>query len=287
MIKNQLRYLDLAVGTNDSRDESIARWLARVDDGAIDPADALRFLIGFKEYNNKRVYMLKASPADLAGFQASTLVRRVSHVGEVALHREPSAPSVSYSFFDDTTLRVSYAETHQKTVIDRAAQSVDLVPITKHIVLNVDFTTGFATLSFDTPEAVSPHDASAQYYAYYKARVNALVGAEFTVYDISSALMNLERSSLVRIPSGRSILADGRMDLTTDDDCRTMGVYPSVSGSLIAKDRGRYIWLCAASADILRDVPTDIYARTGMVRFTKDSLAPEVEYVIEQIRAHA
>lgn len=161
-------------------------------------------------------------------------------------------------------------------------------------MLDVDFLTGHATVSFDSIESVSPHEGWRSYHDHYMVKASQILGADLEPVDLSTALMALEDSPEVRIPSGRGIFADGHMDLTTAEDCRDMIVYPQLRPSLIAKDRGRYVWLGGRDATsaphavpLLRNVPTEIYARAGMVRFTKDSLGPEVRYVIGRLREHA
>ena len=182
--------------------------------------------------------------------------------------------------------------------VDYARQRIRTVPITRVVVASLNLDTGFVWIAYDAPEHLIPHGSQLNYYRYYVNQVESIAGITLEPYDIHPALMKLEKSELVRLTYGRSLTPDGIVDLISESDYRKMGVYDDVRKDVVAKERGRYIWLCPASmaeeqaqrhADVplLRDVPTEIYGRSNLIRFTRDCVEEEVEYVLGQIRDHA
>lgn len=293
MLKMYLRYRGLVAGMKDAKDSVVNRIERYVADGDIDALELATDILRFQEYNNKRVYLYNVTGPALRNFDPGTLPELVDNVAGISLAGAFPAPTIVYSWHDTDFARVVFAETHRRAVADYARGVIHTVPVTKIVVLNVELATGFITLSYDAPEQVNPHRSHVGYYEHYRRAAETLIGTEMLQFLIGGALAQLERSPLVHIPHGRQVTADGRVDLTADgEDYREMGTYAKFAGDVIAHDRGRYVWLAddtgkKGSPELLRDVPTEMFARTSLVRFTKDCLENEVEYVIGQIRAHA
>jgi hypothetical protein len=301
MLKYYLKYQNLTPGMNDTKEQVVARIFRYLDGGQLSADELLSAAIQFQEYNNKRFYLFNVTRPALRGVDVAALPRRVDELGSAAITQKPDKPTVSYSWTNGQMLRVSWAETHRFPTVDYEREKITIRPVTRIVVLNVELTTGFITLAYDTAGPLNPHGGHMGYFLHYVREAEKLLGTPFLQFQTGGALMKLEKSKIVRLPQGRSAFDDGAIDITSlGTDYRDMKSFSLVRDSVVAKEKGRYIWLASGSpakkpdaalpglsVQLERDIPTDIHSRTSMIRFTKDCLEDEVEYVIAQIRAHA
>lgn len=301
IVVQYLRYRGLPAGTNDTKKQIIDRVLRYIKDAALTVDAVWQAVIDFEEHSNKSVFLLEADPEKLRTAADGDLPERVPDLLHARIRHAPAEPVVSYSYVDELELRISFSEVHSKPHYDYDAGTIDSVPLTKVIALTAELETGFVALRLDPPEVMNPHKGSVRYHQFYVERAMQILGCTLSQFSIDTALLKIEQSDLVRLPYGRMGLDDGRVDLQTQDDYRHMDVYGGVWEEARIKQKGRYIWLktedprrsgvqeqtLPVATGLLRDIPTDIYAGSSMVRFTKDVLPQEVEYVVGQIRAHA
>ena len=220
--------------------------------------------------------------------------RRIESWSEARIEAQPDTPKQNYAYVDSGHIRVTFSETHRHPAIRVAEERVGWRRAGKVVVLDVDRRSGFVTLSYDPPGRIHPHGRRPlDYFAHYRVKAEALLGESLSPFPLHKALVELESGNLVRIQQGRGSTLDGRVDLVAlGFDVRAMTVFQAVKPSIALRDSGRYVWLPGGkpgngTPHLLRELPTDIYATTSMVRFTRDSLVQEVRYVLEQIQAHA
>jgi hypothetical protein len=293
-LKYFLRYHHLPAGMNDGRARVIQRVLDYVESGRLPGETVDRAIVEFLEYRNKRVYLYKAEPAALSRLDGCRFSRRIRSWSEATIDPRPEAPRQNYLYADSGRLRVTFSETHRHPAIRLAEERVGWRKVGKVIVLDVDRRSGFVTLSFDSPGRIHPHGRRPlDYFTHYLEGAEALLGMSLTPFPLHQALMELEAGDLVRLQQGRGSTLDGRVDIVAlGPDVRAMTAFQAVKPSIALRDSGRYVWLPVGrpgngAPRLLREIPTDIYTSTSMVRFTRDSLVQEVGYVLAQIRAHA
>jgi hypothetical protein len=293
-LKYFLRYHRLPAGMNDGRAEVIERVLGYVASGRLAGETVDRAIVEFLEYRNKRVYLYKADVGTVERTPDSPFSRRIQSWSEARIEPRPDTPRQNYAYVDSRHIRVTFSETHRHPAIRLSEARVGWRHVGKVVVLDVDRETGFTTLSYDPPGRLHPHGRRPlDYFAHYRAKAESLLGGPLSPFPLHRALVELESGDLVRIQQGRGSTLDGRVDLVAlGFDVRAMTVFQAVKPSIALRDSGRYVWLPGGqpgngAPHLLREIPTDIYATTSMVRFTRDSLVQEVRYVLDQIRAHA
>ncbi len=293
-LKYFLRYHRLPAGMNDGRAQVIQRVLDYVDRGALTAETVDRAIVEFLEYRNKRVYLFKADRATLERLDEAPFTHRIGRWSEARIEAQPESPRQNYAYVDPRHIRVTFSETHRHPAVRLAEERVGWRRVGKVIVLDVDRQSGFVTLSYDSPGRIHPHGhRPLDYFAHYRARAEALLGGPLAPFPLHQALLELESGDLVRLQQGRGSTLDGRVDIVALGlDVRAMRVFQAVKPSIAVRDSGRYVWLPGGqpgngAPHLLREIPTDIYASTSMVRFTRDSLVQEVRYVLGQIQAHA
>jgi hypothetical protein len=293
-LKYFLRYHRLPAGMNDGRVQVIQRVLDYIASGKLAGETVDRAIVEFLEYRNKRVYLLKADPAALERSAASAFSHRIGTWAEASIEAQPESPRQNYAYVDPRHIRITFSETHRHPAIRLAEERVGWRRVGKVIVLDADRQTGFVTLSYDSPGRIHPHGRRPlDYFAHYRDKAEALLGGPLAPFPVHQALVELESGNLVRLQQGRGSTLDGRVDIVALGlDVRAMTVFQAVKPSIAVRDSGRYVWLPGGPSGngaphLLREIPTDIYAATSMVRFTRDSLVQEVRYVLDQIQAHA
>jgi hypothetical protein len=293
-LKYFLRYHRLPAGMHDGRAEVIRRVLDYVEAGRLPGETVDRAIVEFLEYRNKRVYLYRADPAALRALEDSRFAHRIERWSEASIEPRPESPRENYAYVDAHHIRVTFSETHRHPTIHLADERLGWRSVGKVIVLDVDRDSGFVTLSYDPPGRIHPHGRRPiDYFAHYRSRAEALLGAPLAPFPLHQALFGLESGDLVRLQQGRGTTLDGRVDIVAMGlDVRAMAAFQAVKPSIAVRDSGRYVWLPAGppgnvAPHLLREIPTDIYASTSMVRFTRDSLVQEVRYVLDQIQAHA
>lgn len=293
-LKYFLRYHRLPAGMKDGRTDVIERVLGYVASGQLPGEIVDRAIVEFMEYRNKRVYLYRIDPTALERSPNTVVSRRIGSWSEATIDPQPDAPRQNYAYLDSSHIRITFSETHRHPAVRLAEGRVGWRRVGKIVVLDVDRRTGFVTLSYDPPGRVHPHGhRPLDYFAHYRAKAESLLGGPLAPFPLHRALVGLESGNLVRIQQGRGSTLDGRVDLVAlGFDVRAMTVFQAVKPSIAVRDSGRYVWLPGGRSgngapNLLRELPTDIYATTSMVRFTRDSLVQEVQYVLEQIQAHA
>jgi hypothetical protein len=293
-LKYFLRYHRLAAGMHDGRAQVIQRVLDYVESGKL-PAEIVdRAIVEFLEYRNKRVYLYRAEPAVLACLDEARFSRRIGSWADAIIDPMPDAPRENYAHLDSGHIRVTFSETHRHPAIRLADERMGWRRVGKIVVLEADRESGFVTLSYDPPGRLHPHGRRPiDYFNYYRARAESLLGGPLAPFPLHQALSHLESGDLVRLQQGRGSTIDGRVDIVALGlDVRSMPAFQAVKPSIAVRDSGRYVWLPGGQAGngaphLLRELPTDIYAATSMIRFTRDSLVQEVRYVLGHIQAHA
>ncbi|HEY8257026.1 MAG TPA: hypothetical protein VIG08_05165 [Gemmatimonadales bacterium] len=293
-LKYFLRYHRLAAGMHDGRAQVIQRVLDYIESGKL-PAEIVdRAIVEFLEYRNKRVYLYQADPSTLARLDESRFSRRISSWADAGIDPMPDAPRQNYAYVDSGHIRVTFSETHRHPAIRIADERMGWRRVGKVVVLDADRRSGFVTLSYDPPGRIHPHGRRPlDYFTHYRATAESMLGGSLAPFPLHQALKALESGDLVRLQQGRGSTVDGRVDIVALGlDVRSMPAFQAVKPSIAVRDSGRYVWLPEGEngnggTRLLREIPTDIYAATSMVRFTRDSLVQEVRYVLGQIQAHA
>jgi hypothetical protein len=292
-LKYFLRYQNLAAGMSDSRGAVIRRILDYVDSGKLAGEAVDRAIVEFLEYRNKRVYLYTADPAKLSRLDLSRFTRGIKDWSDATIVPAPESPRENYAYVDADAIRVTFSETHRHPAVHLASERVGWRRVGKVVVLDADRRSGFVSLSLDAPGRIHPHGTRPlDYFDHYQRRAEALLGTSLTPFPLQRALQRLEAGDLVRLQQGRGSTVDGRIDITAaGPDVRAMPAFQAVKPSIAVRDSGRYVWVAgeppARGGCLLREVPTEIHARTSMVRFTRDSLVQEVRYVLGQIQAHS
>lgn len=293
-LKYFLRYNRLPAGMNDGRSEVIQRVLDYVESGKLTTEAVDRAIVEFLEYRNKRVYLYRADPDALARIDGSNFPNLIESWSEARIEALPETPRQNYAWVDSRHIRITFSETHRHPAIRMAEERVGWRRAGKVIVLDVSRESGFVTLSYDPPGRIHPHGRRPlDYFTHYRERSEALLGTPLVPFPLHQVLRELESGDLVRLQQGRGSTLDGRVDIVSMGlDVRAMTAFKAVEPSIAVRDSGRYVWLPegqpgGVGSHLLREIPTDIYASTSMVRFTRDSLVQEVRYVLAQIQAHA
>lgn len=284
VVEQYLRYKKLT-GVGDSKTNIGKRLIEHVEKGRLSFTEAAKAVIDFQEFSNKTVCLYTMNPAKAASVK-ERLTKVVDSWEKATIVQRPGGPLVSYSIINGDVVHVSFAEPHQKPHADYQAREITTVEVTKVIVLEANLKTGAALIRFDPPELLVPHDGGRYaYFKFYEQRAGAILGGPLTSVDLTPALGALTGSKLFHTPYGQTRTDDGKLSIAAEIDYREMGVYPAIQPEIAVTVKGRYIWLCsqAPNGAILRDVPTEIDGPAGYVRFTKDVLSTEVEYVLGQV----
>lgn len=294
-VKLFLRYCGLPAGTNDTHEQVIDRVVGYVEEDKLAAEAVYQAVVEFPEFRNKHVYLYRAE--NTIKVDRDRFTRIISSWDQARIVAKPSEPRENYSFIDASRIRVCFSEVHRRPRMDLENDIVVWEEISRVVVLDADRASGSVSLAFDPHGSVTPRGAYhlSNYYGYYRARAEALLGTQMTPIPLHKALQSVEKSDLVRIRQGQSTTEGGSVRLTADvDDMRNMQAFKTVSPKLLRRESGRYIWLPDHSSNdgsdgiyLVREVHTDIDAPTGMVRFTKDSVSQEVSFVLRELLANA
>ncbi|HYN82110.1 MAG TPA: hypothetical protein VES88_11450 [Gemmatimonadaceae bacterium] len=300
VLQYYLKYQGLSVGAV-VKEKLVERIRGYIHDRALEGSDVLIMLRELQENRNKRVYLYSISRRELPGL-ATEFERAVSNLASARIRRGTEAGEIAYSYVDASTVRICFVEQQQDVVVDVPARHVTTIPVTNVILLQVDRSNGWVTLSYDPPSRIMRHGSQEAYYRSYLQRSEHLLGVTFRALGLARAMESLQSSPLVKPRHLVVDTNDGSVQITGDGvDCREMGVAPGVERFVTGRERGLYDWLPADKARVqfgrfgvysgeiplLRSVPTDLQCDPGMVRFSRDCLSNEVGYVLSQIRAVA
>ena len=310
MMRAFLRYYNrryaqnLALGSNDNREQLIDRIHGYLSQGSIGLDTMLRALLDFADFGSKSVYLYRLGPQAKARLAKMSTPRRVADLSHARITIGQRRPNVSYSYLDAYCFRVSFSELQKRAYIKPGSYLVVEEEVNRFVAMVANLGSGLVTLHFDSEVGQNVGRGDEDYHDYYTARVSTLLEADLRPVDLGQKLEMLEEmapsdnsdpslSSLVRMPTGRFKTRDGFVQLT-GYDYRRMSAYSDVSKTLAAKIYGQYVWLREnelpesfqnkfRGQGLLREVFTKIDAYPARVRFMADVLREEVEYVLRQL----
>jgi hypothetical protein len=294
--KRYLKWLGLPSGVSDKVEDIPDRLVEYVQAGRMALADLRAAFIEFDEYSDKTVILFKAAPAALAQLNPGHFQKIISSTADAALATPLDNPQLSYTIFDPPQIRLSWIELHHGWDL-RGPAPVE-VDQPKIVVLEADIATGYVSLALDRPGRRHVHGASrnVDYFAFYTQLAAQTLNTPLVPIPLYKALKSLEpMTDLVVIKQLRPKGMQGKMILTCDiPDVRQMAWYAAVKNDPALREQARYHWQespdgaqSPRACALFREVPTEIVARTGMIKFTQHTLAHEMEYVLGHVRAHA
>jgi hypothetical protein len=295
-----LKYEELAVGSI-AKEDIVARVYGYISDDLLSYGRVASMLRAVQENKNKNVFFYRI---DLApnGTINTSLPRQVAGLDGAEIRRGTREGEISYSYADQNVVRISFAELQRDYKRDVAHLELIPIDVTKVVLLEVDLTSGWVTLSYDPPTSDHAHGSTAQYYRHYRELSEQLLGTTLVPADLVMALEELQKSPAVRPMHIVVDTEDGSVQLTGENvDCRNMTVAAGVEAHVQSRAWGHYAWLtpneisahhgafgpAAIQSPLLRSIRTDIHADPGMIRFPGDCLPQEVNYVLATIRSIA
>jgi len=293
--KRYLKWLGLPSGVNDKVEDIPSRLVEYVQDGRLALADLRAAFIEFDEYSDKTVILFKADPSALAQLDVGQFQKLIASTADATIAKPLDNPQLNYTLFEPPLIRLSWIELHHGW--DLRGPVPVAVDQPKIVVLEADTTTGYVSLALDRPGRRHVHGTSsnADYFAFYTQLAADKLNTPLVPIPLYKALKSLEpMTDLVVIKQLRPKGMEGRMILTSDvPDVRQMAWYAMVKNDPALREQARYHWQespdgaqSPRACALFRDVPTEIVARTGMIKFTQHTLAHEMEYVLGHVRAH-
>jgi hypothetical protein len=293
-----LKYENLAVGSA-AKEDLVTRIYEYIGDRHLSHSTVSSMLRAVQENKNKSVFFYRTDSTQ-AGAINTSFPRQVANLDSAEIRKGTRPGEISYSYFDDNIVRISFAELQRD--YQRDIEHLELIPIdiTKVVLLEVDLASGWATLSYDPPTSDHAHGSTAGYYSHYRDWSEQLLGATLVPADLAAAMEELQQSPAVRPIHVVVDTEDGSVQLTGENiDCRNMTVAPGVEAHVQSREWGHYAWLTPMEisalhgvfgpttihSPLLRSIRTDIHADPGMIRFPGDCLPQEVNYVLETIRS--
>ncbi|MDB4893587.1 MAG: hypothetical protein JWL61_5442 [Gemmatimonadetes bacterium] len=292
--KRYLRWIGLPNGARDRVDEMADRVAGYVLDGSLSRDELRAAFLEFDEYSDKRVMLFTAPIGQLKRLRANQFERVIDNLADGVLAPPSPNPRVSYTLFAPPAIRISWTEQHQRWDLSGAVP--ELVNEAKVIVLDVQTDTGEVSLAFDKPARHVHGTGPLDYFSYYIQLATETLGCELTAVSLYKAIAAIEPlSDLVRIRQERIKGMQGRMTITADvPDVRQMGWYAGLRADPALREQARFHWLespeearSPRACALFREVPTELIAPTGTIKFTQHTLAHEVEYVLGHVRANA
>lgn len=315
MMRAFLRYYkrsyeeDLAIGSNDTKEQLIDRIHGYLNRRRLALGGIFRALVDFADFGAKTAYLYRLSSQAKAGLAKLSIPQRVDNMSDARIANNQKKPAISYSYLDARRLRVSFSELQKHVYIDPTTYEPVEEEVNRVVAMVVNRDTGLVSLQFDSEMGQNVTRGDKDYHQYYTDEIEALLGAELRPVDLrlklavldemvsednaSENFIDLNLSSLVRMPTGRFRTKDGFVQLT-GDDYRRMSAYSDVRKTLVAKIYGQYVWLKEndlpedhksreVGRGLLREVYTKIDAYPARIQFMADVLREEVEYVLRQI----
>ncbi len=296
MVRYTLQYHGLEVPATGSVADLQRLAIAYVEDGKLTADDVRSLILDSREYSAKRAYLFAAPRAALAQWTPPDPAAVVPNRAAGRLQASVGPERLGYIVVSGPRIRAAFTELHQDQFVDFDAGTVTRVPVQKVIVLEADSGTGFVTVLLDAPGRRHPHgQRKSAYYAYWKQRAAAFFQVNLDDFPLVKSLIGLEKDNRIKIPYTMARTAGGKVALTgiETDDVRALPEYAQLQQRRIAHDQDEYLWVPqiavppASTGIPLRDIKTDIAVSAGEIRFMQHALACEVNYVLEQLYAHA
>ena len=293
-LKYFLRYNRLPAGMNDGRSEVIQRVLDYVEAGKLTTEAVDRAIVEFLEYRNKRVYLYRADPDALARLDGSSFPNLIESWSDARIEALPETPRQNYAWVDspphpDHLQRNPSPSRHPD---GRGAGGMAARGQGHRARCEPGIGVRHAELRSTRPHPSSRAPPARLLHPLPRAvRGIARHAAGSVSSSPGAARARVGRPGSASAGPGLDPRRAGRHRLDGSrrarDDC--------IQGGRAQYRRARLGPVRLASGEsagrggshLLREIPTDIYASTSMVRFTRDSLVQEVRYVLAQIQAHA
>jgi hypothetical protein len=208
----------------------------------------------------------------------------------------PSNPTLVYVTHSQNHIRAKWAETQTRIEVDYTTLEISQKKVTKVVVMVADLKTRLIQLRYDKPEIRHIHKTKDDYLKYYRQQATALLGVEFSRFEIREALRSLvdtePRVVRIRVNEHRSKtdksvrFVDRKGHSDVRDDPEWKAAYEAGSTTRAYDDQAVY-WLPSASNGVLnREVFTDIDAVSSTVRVDADCHEDEIDYAVSTIRKH-
>jgi len=298
--------LDFSANT---RDQLVERLLKLHQTGGLSEEELQSGVCNIEEASSKRIVLFElpedkqhlVSPQQFGKHLAET-GKKLSTKPSLAV-KLPSSPTLVYVTHPGEQgpnslmpIRAKWAETQTRIVVDYSSLEFIKKKVTRIVVMVADLRTGLVQLRYDKPEIQHPHKNKDDYFKYYRDLATALLGVEFSRFEIRDALRSLvdTQPRIVRIrvnqhrsktdKSVRFVDRKGHSDVRDDPEWKA--AYQAGSTTRAYDDQAVY-WLPGPSnGALMREVFTDIDAVTSTVRVEADCHEGEIDYAVSTIRKH-
>lgn len=263
-----------------------------------------RIVLEIEEYGAKRIYIGKLSNYRKNIGLKQAFENHLSSIGlrlspePVSAKKLPSRPTLNYIVWSPQEVRIGYSETHQFIRVSKASISIDTVPQTNLITISAEPSTGFMKIMMDAPGDKNPHQVPLDgrkiesYETFYQNKALQILGADqFRPLDLLRVAEGIVKPSPMIFDLTESDVRtshNSRQRTWNRSDVRDDPVYTAgekVDGEDRVHESLSGYWLPETSGGQLhRKLFMHLSRREGMVRFSADCLASEVEYAISRIR---
>lgn len=288
-----------------TRDQMAQRLFKLLQSGNLSEKELEMAVSNIEEASSKRIVLFELPEAAIF----PTVEKFANHLDDVGVKlskelrrapRLPAEPTLVYVMYStavsSNTIRAKWAETQTRIEVDYTSLQIVKDKVTRIVVMVADLKTRLLQLRYDKPEMRHSHKTKDGYFKYYQDLAAALLGVEFSRFEVREALRSLvdtePRVVRIRVNEHRSktdksvrfVDRKGKSDVR--DDLEWKAAY-TAGGTTRAYDDQAVFWIPSASNGVLnREVFTDIDAVTSTVRVEADCHESEIDYAVSTIRTH-
>lgn len=269
--------------------------------------ELLNVALGIEENGSKDIYLYQLSDIshlrDKHKFQAYLDLRKLKIAEKpVWTIQNPKKPTINYILWSEVGIRVKWSEKQYRMgKINYETQTFEKEPVTKVVVLIVDFEDRLVRIQIDEPTRMHDHRdietnkmSNAVYRTYYlREIVNLLNITELNKYELLSAATTLvsPKSNIIRLVNDHKITGRNssfRFSCKLSLDIRKDPAYKAalqVDENNNTTDDAFFYWLPEHSNNLItREVPMKLDRKSNMIKFHTNCLETEVNYALSRIR---
>jgi hypothetical protein len=185
-----------------TRDQLVHRLLKRQQTGELSQDELESAVCNIEEASSKRIMLFELpedkkhlmTPEQFAEHLAG-LEKKPSSKPLLA-PKLPTSPTLVYVTNSNepnsaARIRAKWAETQTRIVVDYSSLEILKKKVTRIVVMVADLKTGLVQLRYDKPEIRHIHKNKDEYFKYYRDLAAALLGVDFSRFEIRDALRSL------------------------------------------------------------------------------------------------
>jgi len=300
LMREALSYKGIDLSKNMSVDAITHAVIFAVEDGKVTESSVRELILDASEYGTKTVYLYRADKAVLKEWNPPMGAAVIASRDAARVLQSTGQERMWYVLREDSRIRMAFSEEHINFTIDMQSEGTIKRPVQRVITVEANSKTGDVTLTMDGAGRKHHHGTKMQYMKYWKERAAVLLGATLEPLELANALTVLQNQDIVEIKNTTIPSETGEKIVISRDptiqipghDVRLGPIYKRASPGRIGFERDEYSWLPQSGANGSAGIPrrvidTTIFVPAGEVKFTRETLSFETEYVLGHLRANA